>query len=483
MATLYTALADVVRGGPGRPALDTAAGTRDYAWLLAAIDSMAAALISHGVRSGDRIGLVCPNQAEFAMGFFAAARLGGAVLPLNPALREPELGAALGHAGVSSVLAAEPWREPVARALATAGATAPVVVIDAAGRAGAAALGRPTEDGDAPFLVLSSSGSTGRPKRVERSHRQMLWETERLAAALRVGVDDRVLGVAPFSHVNGLLRSLVLALLSGATLVPVAQFERRAVGRLIQARAVTGFIGVPFMFEMLAETRWPEPVDLSSLRYCLSASAPLRPSARRRFHERFGVDVRQLYGTTETGTISLQAEGDVADCVGMTLPGVEVRVLDAAGRALPPGATGQLAIRSPAAATAYPGRPAESAEAFRDGAFCPGDVGHVDAAGRIYLEGRTSLFINRGGFKVNPLEVEEVLEAHPKVREAAVVGAVTELGDERVRAVIVAREACTIEEIIEHCQVRMADFKVPSIVEFRPSLPKSAAGKILRRDL
>jgi long-chain acyl-CoA synthetase len=483
-ATLYTALAAVARANPDQPAVDTAAGTRDYRWLLGSVDAVAGALVTAGVLPGQRVGLLCPNQAEFAQGFFAVARLGAAVVPINPALREVEIAAVLRDASVSGLLTMEAWRERAERALTAAGADrAPVRSLEEAARAPGVAPGQAAADGDAPLLVLFSSGSTGRPKRVERSHRQLLWETERLAAALGVGRADRILGAAPFSHVNGLVRSLVLALLSGATLVPVPEFERRAVGRLIQARAVTGFIGVPFMFAALAETRWPAPVDLSSLRYCLSASAPLRAHVRQRFRERYGVDVCQLYGTTETGTVALEPPGDAGDSVGMPLPGVEVGVLDEAGRVLPPGHIGQIAIRSPAAATSYPGRPAESAEAFRDGAFRPGDVGRIDPAGCIHLVGRTSLFINRGGFKVNPIEVEETVEGHPKVREAAAVGQATELGDERIRVVVVAREPCSVEEIIEHCRSRMADFKVPSLVEFRDALPRSAAGKLLRRDL
>src|SRR5262249_54933548 len=145
--------------------------------------------------------------------------------------------------------------------------------------------------------------------RIQRSQAQVIWEVERLATAVGLSPQDRVLGAAPFSHTNGLLRSMVAAILSGAVLVPVPQFERRAVGRVIQDNAITVFIGVPFMFAMLAETRWPAPVDFSSLRLCLSSSAPLKLDTSQRFRERYGVAVRQLYGTTETGTIAL----DVGD--------------------------------------------------------------------------------------------------------------------------------------------------------------------------
>jgi long-chain acyl-CoA synthetase len=484
MPTMYAALVAAARRAPGHPALIDGSGVRDYRWLLRATDGVAAALARTGVRAHQRIGLLCPNQAEFAPAFFAVARLGAAVVPLNPALLDPEIAAVCRDAAVSAALTIDAWRDRCARIVgAGSGATRVIGLEEATGARDGNDPDAAANDGDAPFLVLYSSGSTGRPKRVERTHRQLLWETERLAAALAMSPEDRVLGVAPFSHVNGLMRSMVLAILSGATLVPVPEFERRAVGRLIQDCKVTGFIGVPFMFAVLAETRWPQPVDLSSLRYCFSASAPLRPPVAQRFHDRYGVPVRQLYGTTETGTIALAAANAPLSSVGIPLPGIDVLVQDDAGRPLGPDEPGHIAIRSPAAATAYAGVGAEDAAAFRDEYFRPGDVARLDADGRIYLLGRTSLFINRGGFKVNPLEIEEALEQHPKVREAAVVGESTELGEERVKAVIVPRDPCTVTEILEFCQARMASFKVPSVVEFRDRLPKSSAGKILRRSL
>jgi long-chain acyl-CoA synthetase len=279
---------------------------------------------------------------------------------------------------------------------------------------------------------------------------------------------------------------MVTGLLAGAALVPVAQFERREVGRLIQSQRLTVFIGVPFMFAMLVATRWPSTPDFGSLRWCFCSSAPLKPDTARGFRERYGIPVRQLYGTTETGTIALNLDPDpapTAESVGHPLPGISVEVFGGDRELVPPGATGDIGIRSPAATREYPGLPGASAEAFRGRYFFPGDVGRKDEDGRVYLMGRKSLFINRGGFKVNPYEVEQVLEQHPGVREAAVVGDETEYGDQRVRAVVVTAGPVDEGALVEFCRQRMADFKVPSLIEFRPELPKSTAGKILRKAL
>lgn len=485
--TLFSRLRGVaVRRGTAPAIVDR---DRVYAYreLLDAIEGLAAKLAPPPGEQPGRVALLCPNGADFVAAFFAILRSGGIVVPLNPALSGPEQAALLGDARVSRIVTTGALRDEAAAALRSAcglGAEA-VVTVDQPRPPGGASP--PAEiSPHAPALYLYSSGSTGRPKRVERSHAGLLYETDRLVGLLGLGPEDRILGVTPFTHINGLARSMVAAMLAGATLVTLPRFERRAVGGVIQKHAISVFIGVPFMFGMLADTRWPDPVDFSSLRWCISASAPLRPETSRRFRERYGVDVRQIYGTTETGTVAVNLDPRVEESiesVGIPLEGVVVDVLAEDGRVLPPGATGEIGIRSPAAAREYPGLPEETRTAFVGDYFLPGDIGRKDARGRIYLVGRKSLFINRAGYKVNPHEVEGVLEGHPKVREAAVVGVTTEYGDQKVKAVLVVSEPCRGHEIVEFCRGKMADFKVPSIVEFRPELPKSAAGKILRASL
>ena len=166
--------------------------------------------------------------------------------------------------------------------------------------------------------------------------------------------------------------------------------------------------------------------------------------------------------------------------MGRPLPGVRVEVFSERGEPLPPGQVGEIGISSPAAAREYRGRPEESSRTFTKGCFFPGDLGRWDREGRLYLVGRTSLFINRGGYKVNPQEVERVLEQHPAIREAAVLGVDAPYGDQQVKAVVVLRAPCPEQDIVAFCQARLADFKVPSVVEFRTELPRSPTGKLLR---
>lgn len=486
--TLSAALRAAAARQAGSPAVLDGTAVHTYAETIRAVDALASRLAAQGVGRGSRVAVLAPNGASFVVAFFAVAHLGGVVAPLNPALTEEELAAAMRELGVFRVLAAGAQRERGARALGAAGLGDESLVAIEGAASSAPSVSAPAEAAtdDDPVLCLFSSGSTGRPKPVERTHRKLLFETTRLARVLTLSGADRVLGVAPFSHVNGLTRSMVAALLSGATLVTVPRFERTAVARAIQERRITVFIGVPFMFAVLAETRWPRPVDFSSLRVCISSSAPLRRETALRFHERYGVPLRQLYGTTETGTIAVNLAPDITatgDSVGLPIEGVAVEIFSEDRCRLPAGAVGEIGICSPAAALEYAGAPAQTAAAFQAGYFFPGDIGFKDERGRIRLVGRKSLFISRGAHKVNPYELEELIEQHPKVREVVVVGVPGEHGEDKVKALVVAAAPCTPEEVIDFCRSRLADFKIPSIVEFRAELPKSASGKILRRDL
>jgi long-chain acyl-CoA synthetase len=472
---------------PEHPAVVEGDTTISYGALFEGSLALATDLQARGAGRGARVAVALPNGMAFVVAFFAIARLGGVVVPLNPSFRESEIAPILADAGVSLLVCSTSLRAACVRAAAGLMRPEAVVAIDAgAVPVPASARGRPpltAAADDDPVLVLHSSGSTGGPRPVQRTHRQLLWEVDGLGAALALSPSDRVLGVTPFSHVNGLMRSMVASVTSGATLVTAPGFERRAIGRLIDEQRVSVFVGVPFMFAVLAETRWPRPVNLGSLRCCFSSSAPLRPEISRQFHRRYGIHVRQLYGTTETGTISIDLDPDVErhlDSVGRPLAGVRVEVFSEHGEPLPPGQVGEIGVSSPAAAREYRGRPEDSSRAFARGCFFPGDLGRWDREGRLYLVGRTSLFINRGGYKVNPQEVEGVLEQHPAVREAAVVGIDAPYGDQQVKAVVVLRAPCPEQDIVAFCQAKLADFKVPSVVEFRTELPRSATGKLLR---
>jgi long-chain acyl-CoA synthetase len=438
--------------------------------------------------SSARVGLMVSNSVAFVAAFHGIVREGGVVVPLSIRYRDQELVYYLNDSGATALLASPEIAETVRPGLATLACPPALLVLDGAecrlvepGRAHPV----PAPGGASPPLLLQyTSGSTGPPKRVIRTHANLLFELERLAAAFDVAEQDRFLGAAPFSHVNGLVRTMLTSMFVGATLHPMRQFHRRGALELIARERITFFCGVPYMFIVLADTPVRGTVDLSSLRTVFSASAPLLPEDNRRFHMKYGHWVRQLYGSTETGTISVNLDPDPAAhlaSVGLPLPDVRVDVVDESGRPVAPGMEGQVVIASPGAITGYAGNAEATAASFRDGVYLSGDLGRKGADGHLMLTGRTKFLINRGGFKVNPLEVEQAIQSHPKVREVAVVGAPGPHGDDIVRCVVVTSGPCTPEEIVRHCEGRIADYKIPSRIEFRDALPKSETGKLLRQ--
>ena len=476
---------------PARIALSEAGQEISYGQLLEWSLRISRAIAPAVRTPGQRVAVMLPNSAAFVAAFFAGARTGAVVAPVNPGYGSHDLTSHLNDLDAVALLADAATLQraaPTLEALSRAPALFEISRADGAceRRPGTTAgVPLPAHAG-APLLQQYTSGSTGTPKRVIRTHANLLAELECLRSTFAVTEADRFLGVAPFFHVNGLVRTMLTSMYAGATLYPVAEFRRREVTSLLTAERISFLGGVPQIFAILGQTPLRGHVDLSALRLVFSSSAPLMPADRKRFRDQYGVVIRQLYGSTETGTISFNRHPDPESCqesVGGALDGVRVEVIDSEGQPLPAGKEGEIAIASPFATSGYQGNPEATAESFRDGFYVSGDLGIMGPDGCIRLTGRKKLLINRGGFKVNPYEVEDVIKSHPKVEEVAVFGAPSASGDDVVCCAIVATAACTTEEILLYCKERLADFKVPARIEFRDSLPKSPAGKILRGQL
>ena len=442
---------------PGHPALVHGEERIAYAALLERVERMAHALADRGVGAGEAVALVLPNGPAFVTGFFAITGLGAVVVPLNLQFKPEELDACLRSCRVRTVIDSE----------------ADVARLVAAGRPGALP---PRAPGEAAMYQFSS-GSTGRPKRLARSHGNLLAEAESYTSF--VSPDDRLFCAIPLFHTYGLGCCLIAAVSNAATLVmldaasPFVLARRRALD-LLERERVTVFPGVPFNFRLLADA--PGSADLSALRLCFSAGTAMPRDAADAFRTRFGAPVRQLYGCTEAGTLCANLDADPVasfDSVGRPVGAVQVRIDD-----------GEVAVRSPALTGGYSGLPELNREAFRDGWFHTGDLGRLDGAGRLYVTGRRKLLIEVAGHKVDPVEVEDVVAAHPAVREAVVVGIRGGAGgEESVKAVVVAGDGCGERDVIEFCQQRLANFKVPRVVEFRDEIPRSPLGKVLRKYL
>ena len=469
-----------------------------YAELVERVERIANGLSQRGIGPGDAVGLALRDDPWFVTCFHAIAALGARIVPVNPVFKQPELEFCFRAAGVRAVISDERTTGVCERIVA--GFDRPAEVINAS----AAHDQSPTLDGllesgsaerlparqpEEIFVYQYSSGSTGRPKLVPRTHGQCAAEAA-LYGDLGMSTEDTILSAVPLFHTYGMGACIFGGAVSGATVViledphPFLLRRHRAL-ELIEAERVTVFPGVPFNFRLMAEA--PAGGDLSSLRLCFSAGTALPRPSFEAFGERFGILVRQLYGSTETGIISANMSDDAVatfESVGAPLGEVEIEIVDDEGESMPAGELGEVTVKSPAATGGYAEMDEPNRQAFREGWYFTGDLGRLDEDGMLYLAGRKKLLIEIGGYKVDPIEVQDVVEAHPSVEEAIVVGVPGKVeGEEAIKAVAVPSEDCDERELIAFCRERLANFKVPQVVEFRDEIPKSPLGKILRKYL
>lgn len=482
--TLPELFAHLTHVHAGRPAVVTATRAVSYGELRAQVYRLAGELTRLGIRPGDRVGILFRNSPEFVIAYWAALNTGALAVPLNEHYQQNEVAYFIDACALQLILTDESYRALCEQVLPQAHTPCALLLRETWDSLPVADTFRaPQLDPDAPVMFQFSSGSTGKPKRIARSHAKIVWELDTLRNVFGTTPADRFLGVAPFSHVNGLMRTMLSSFRAGASLYPLARFDRQRAVETIARERLSMFIAVPFMFITLAQTRFETPPDFSSLRLCVSASAPLPVKYNREFQQKFGIYVRQLYGSTETGTMSVNLSVDIAetlDSVGAPLPGITFAIVNDDGQRVEPGTTGQVIVSSPGTMTGYDDLPELNAQVLRDGFFYTGDLGRLDTRERLYLQGRLKFLINKGGFKIDPREIEQVLEAHPAVDQVAVVGVETAYGDDKVKAVVVRRGVCSENELVEFCRSKIADFKIPSVFEFRDEMPTSPTGKLRR---
>jgi long-chain acyl-CoA synthetase len=480
-------LVDLIEDGArldgSRIALTTLDGDVSYAELLDDIGSAAATLAAAGVGEGDVVALVLGNSRDFVAAFYAGTWLGAVVLPLNRQFQELELVQCVTESG-AAVVVADAESEGLCRKVADAVGSVRVVVGVSA--SGGEPPPRADGRGDRDALFQYSSGSTGPSKRAVRTLDALRAEADDFHATTGVGPDDVFCCTVPLFHAHGLGNALLASARAGGRLVLLDGLARTTILELIESLRVTTFPGTPFIFRVLADMPRVSDHDLSSVRLCFSAGGPLPRSTYDDFQARTGLSIRNLYGCTEAGSVTLNTDEDVdatAESVGRAMSGVRVDVLDGDGNPLPPGQVGEVAITSPALFRGYLTGDTVDRTAFRGDAYVSGDLGSLDADGRLFLAGRRTKYINTPGNKVDPEEVEASIARLPGVEEVVVLGVPSRDGTEMVKAVVVASGPLTSAEVVDACRSRIAEFKVPRIVEFRDELPKNPMGKILRKYL
>lgn len=492
-----------------KPALvfrDQVLGFRE---LHARVGRVAAALSAAGIGPGARVATLDKNHVAHFELLFGAAACGAVLVPISFRLVQAEVEHILREAE-PVLLFVGPEHAELAAALARGLANPPrLLTIEGEGEesyAGflAAAADAPDPrarpdhhvDADEAVLQLYTSGTTGLPKGALLGHRNLLGLCERSGAHVGSWRDDDVmLLMMPLFHIGGTATGLI-TLYCGATTIVLREAEPGAVLAAIEAHRVTKMFVVPALLLFLLSHPRIEQARLGSLRHILYGASPISAALLQRALARFPCDFGQVYGLTETtGTIVYLSGSDhksgrpeLLRSAGRPLPGIELRIVDAEGRELPPGAIGEVVCRADQVMLGYFKQPAATAAVIRDGWFKSGDAGYLDEDGFLYIHDRVKDMIISGGENIYPAEVESALSLHPAVADVAVIGVPDPTWGESVHAFVVLRpphapDAATEAAIIEHARTRISRFKVPRAISFVTALPRNAAGKLLKREL
>ena len=461
-----------------------------YGALRQQVQAVASALAAAGVKRGDRVGMALPNGIPNIVTFLAAA-IAGTAAPLNPGYKEDEFRFYLEDTN-AKILLLPP--EGIDEARRAAGTTVPVVAVemDAAGTVVLTGVSAGTPvvmpAADDTALVLHTSGSTGRPKRVPLSHANLSISAGNVARGYALSADDVSLCVMPLFHVHGLVASTLATLATGGTVVVPTKFSPLSFWGVAQDVGATWYSAVPTIHQLLlarVKPGAPKPAGASKLRFIRSCSASLPPQVMHDLEAAFGAPVLEAYGMTEAAhqmsTNPLPPAPHLPGSVGIGTD-VKITIRNSEGTVLPAGERGEVCIQGPNVITGYENNPEANATAFFDRTwFRTGDQGTLDENGYLTLTGRLKEMINRGGEKISPREIDEVLLGHPSVAEAVCFGTPHPTWGEEVAAAVQLKEPVSEADLLAFCKERLADFKRPKKIHITEAIPRTATGKIQRR--
>ncbi|MGW2656131.1 class I adenylate-forming enzyme family protein [Streptomyces sp. NPDC001478] len=522
-ATLVHAFRDSVGRTPDHPALAYFDGRLTYRETDELSDSVAGHLAARGLERGDRVAIMLQNSPQFVLALLGAWKAGATVVPLNPMYKSAEVGHVLDDAGVTALICSDRSWEAYLRETAAAAPSVRITVTaceldlqttndervlgfprlpapdDADDLVSVARQGLAAPDGREPSaldvaLISYTSGTSGTPKGAMNSHGNIMVNAERQRTGHPVPEGAAYFALAPLFHITGMVCQLAACLTNAGTLVLAYRFHPGVVLDAFAEHRPAYTVGPSTAFMALAATPGVTPEHFSSFRVISSGGAPLPHALVEKFREGFGPYIRNGYGLTECtapcASVPPEREAPVDPVsgtlsVGVPGPDTVVRIIDENGADVPFGEQGEIAVRGPQVVSGYWRLPEATAAAFPEGELRTGDIGFMDREGWLYVVDRKKDMINASGFKVWPREVEDVLYTHPAVREAAVVGVPDPYRGETVRAYVSLRPGATAapDELGAYCKERLAAYKYPREVEILEDLPKTASGKILRREL
>ena len=534
-------LRDAAAKHPEHPAIifGAMAGSRlmdaklTYSQLDDAVDRFAAGLQGMGVDKGDRVAIMLPNCPQFVIAAYATWRIGGIVVCCNPLYVAREIEHLVRDSGAETFVVMSQFYGRVKGIRASTGLKRVIVTnikeyfpsllkllftvakekkeghkVDISGDAGTFWFQEVMRQGPAKpsrveigpeevSTLIYTGGTTGGPKGAQLTHRNLVSN----AVVLKIWskskeAEDVMLCVMPYFHVYGLTAGMNVCVANALTMVQIPNPRDMVhVLKSIETHHATYYPGVPTMFVGFLNFPDRDKYDVSSLRFAVSAAAPLPPEVQQQFQTVTGGKMVEAYGLTETSPAATMDPIDSprAHSLGVPVPDTDLKIVDTetGTQELPVGEIGEIIIKGPQVMKGYWNLPTETANALRTGPdgqsdwFYSGDIGFVDEDGYFHIADRKKDMIIAGGYNIYPAEVEAVLFEHPKVEEAAVIGVPDEYRGESVKAFVVLKEGetATEEEIIDFCKERMAAYRVPRSIEFRDDLPKSMVGKVLRREL
>jgi acyl-CoA synthetase (AMP-forming)/AMP-acid ligase II len=458
-----------------------------YANLREQVMTMADALAAVGIGPGDRVASVFPNGLPAIVSFLAAC-VAGTASPLNPAYRRDEFKFYLEDVEAKLLLCPP---DGVQDARDAAAEWLPVYSVEMDDQGFVRLLGAPaagakarTPNPDDVALILHTSGSTGRPKRVPIRHSNIGASAANISATYSLGSSDVTMCVMPLFHVHGLVASVLSTFVSGGTVVIPSKFSPLSFWRFVRDTKATWYSAVPTIHSLLlTRAGGQRPEGSENLRFIRSCSAALPPEMMAQLESTFGAPVLEAYGMTEaTHQMASNPNPPSARKAGSVGPGtgVNISIMDDTGNHLPQGERGEVVIQGPNVVREYENNSEATAKSFTNGWFRTGDQGYLDTDNYLVLTGRIKELINRGGEKIAPREIDEVLLGHPSVAEAVAFGVPHPTWGEEVSAAVVLRTPEKESQILAYCKEHLSDFKCPKSLYIVDAIPRTATGKIQR---
>lgn len=473
-----------------------------YAELDARTEKLAGHIADNGIAANDSVAICLPSSVPWIESCFAIARAGAISVPISYDSTENEIAYRLADANCKAVFTTAERADLFTRLRVSAPNLATLIATDRGTCAtpvlhyGDLLQTRPKAEARDPAslhetaFILYTSGTTGRAKGVRLTVHGMLWVTAACWAPIAgLAASDTLLSPLPLFHSYALNLSVLTVLATGATAHIMERFSTAEALRLLKSREFTFFPGVPTMFHYLLQAaRGDDHLKLPDLRLCVSAGAIMPATLNREFEEKFGVQLLDGYGITETSTMvtmNWPAGGRVLGSCGIPLPGLAVRIVDLNGNDVDANAEGELIVRGPNVMPGYHNKPDETRSALRAGWYHTGDLAKSDLNGFITITGRLKELIIRGGQNIAPAEIEEAASTFPAVLDCAVVGIAHEHLGEVPALFVVSRQGqhLEIEDLLAHCRARLSAYKIPQVVQTIAEIPRTGSGKIIRYKL